>query len=108
MAQAPTRDIVLTHARAYDHVVYLEDADTYTYSAHIRQDPTATAAPDAAFTIDTTTAVDGYITLSLEDTDTTSLVPKTLYRWDLTATDTEGRPFTLLQGGVTVLQDVTH
>lgn len=82
--------------------------DGYTFRAEIRKHRNrgATVAdPVAVFTIDTTDAATGTITLSLDKTVTRTLPAEAV--WDLQAT-IDGDDDTWLDGTVEVLGDVTR
>lgn len=83
---------------------------TGTMSAQIRaQRPDASILQ--AFAIDTTDAVDGVAVLSLTGAQTSSLLAdadKITGVWDVQWTPADHEPFTLVQGKVSVILDVTR
>lgn len=108
----PTYDIMLNQGETFALTLTIEepegtplDITSYTFEADIKQNKTDTSAIDA-FTFNIDDAPNGIVTMSLTDTETGAL-PAIVGFWDLLMTSDSAVKTRILEGRITITQQVT-
>jgi hypothetical protein len=111
-AKQPIYDIIINQGETFTRTLNIEepegtplDITSYTFASQIKKNKTDTSALDA-FTFTLSDPTNGVVTMSLTDTETSAL-PSIIGFYDVEMTRTDTTKVRILEGRVTITQEVT-